>query len=283
MIRQQSFTNEKPTLYLVPTPIGNLEEMTPRAIEILRSVDVIAAEDTRNTMKLLQVFDIHTRMIAHHSHNERESAKGLLNLLEQGQSVAVVSDAGYPLISDPGQNIVEQVTAAGYNVVPVSGCSASLNALVASGLKAQPFLFKGFLSSNDRECVKELEGLKALPFTLIFYEAPHRIERMLGHCLEVLGDRKACLAREITKRHEEFLRGTLSEIKEAAAGLKGEMVVVIEGCAEESEPVIDMALITEQINERIQSGMSATDAIKQIAKEYGVYKNEIYRAYHQES
>ena len=113
MIRQQSFSNEKPTLYLVPTPIGNLEEMTPRAIEILRTVDVIAAEDTRNTMKLLQVFDIHTRMIAHHSHNERESAKGLLNLLEQGQSVAVVSDAGYPLISDPGQNIVEQVTAAG--------------------------------------------------------------------------------------------------------------------------------------------------------------------------
>ena len=190
-------------------PIGNLEEMTPRAIEILRTVDVIAAEDTRNTMKLLQVFDIHTRMIAHHSHNERESAKGLLNLLEQGQSVAVVSDAGYPLISDPGQNIVEQVTAAGYNVVPVSGCSASINALVASGLKAQPFLFKGFLSSNDRECVKELEGLKSLPFTMIFYEAPHRIERMLGHCLDVLGDRKACLAREITKRHEEFLRRNL--------------------------------------------------------------------------
>lgn len=243
MIRQQSFSNEKPTLYLVPTPIGNLEEMTPRAIEILRTVDVIAAEDTRNTMKLLQVFDIHTRMIAHHSHNERESAKGLLNLLEQGQSVAVVSDAGYPLISDPGQNIVEQVTAAGYNVVPVSGCSASINALVASGLKAQPFLFKGFLSSNDRECVKELEGLKSLPFTMIFYEAPHRIERMLGHCLDVLGDRKACLAREITKRHEEFLRGTLSELKAAAAGLKGEMVLVVEGCGQESQPALDMAQI----------------------------------------
>ena len=276
MIRQQSFSNEKPTLYLVPTPIGNLDEMTPRAIEILRAVDVIAAEDTRNTMKLLQVFDIHTRLIAHHSHNERESAKGLLNLLEQGQSVAV-------LISDPGQNIVEQVTAAGYNVVPVSGCSASINALVASGLKVQPFLFKGFLSSNDRECVRELEGMKALPFTMIFYEAPHRVERMLGHCLDVFGDRKACLAREITKRHEEFLRGTLSELKDAACGLKGEMVVVIEGCAEESEPAVDMALITEQINERIQSGMSASEAIKQIAKEAGISKNEVYRVYHQES
>ena len=125
--------------------------------------------------------------------------------------------------------------------------------------------------------------MKALPFTMIFYEAPHRIERMLGHCLDVFGDRKACLAREITKRHEEFLRGTLSELKDAACGLKGEMVVVIEGCAEESEPAVDMALITEQINERIQSGMSASEAIKQIAKEAGISKNEVYRVYHQES
>lgn len=283
MIRQQSFSNEKPTLYLVPTPIGNLEEMTPRAIEILKSVDVIAAEDTRNTMKLLQVFDIHTRMIAHHSHNERESAKGLLNLLEQGQSVAVVSDAGYPLISDPGQNIVEQVTEAGYNVVPLSGSSASLNALVASGLKAQPFLFKGFLSSNDRECLRELEGLRTLPVTLIFYEAPHRIERMLGHCLEVLGDRKACLAREMTKKHEEFLRGTLSELREAAGSLKGEMVLVVEGCRDEPEPAMEMNEITSLVNQRISQGMSASEAIKTIAKEHGVSKNEVYRAYHQES
>ena len=283
MIRQQSFSNEKPTLYLVPTPIGNLEEMTPRAIEILKSVDVIAAEDTRTTMKLLQVFDIHTRMIAHHSHNERESAKGLLNLLEQGQSVAVVSDAGYPLISDPGQNIVEQVTEAGYNVVPLSGSSASLNALVASGLKAQPFLFKGFLSSNDRECLRELEALKTMPVTLIFYEAPHRIERMLGHCLEVLGDRKACLAREMTKKHEEFLRGTLSELREAAGSLKGEMVLVVEGCQDEPEPAMEMNEITSLVNERISQGMSASEAIKTIAKEHGVSKNEVYRAYHQES
>lgn len=283
MIRQQSFSNEKPTLYLVPTPIGNLEEMTPRAIEILKSVDVIAAEDTRNTLKLLQVFDIHTRMIAHHSHNERESAKGLLNLLEQGQSVAVVSDAGYPLISDPGQNIVEQVTEAGYNVVPLSGSSASLNALVASGLKAQPFLFKGFLSSNDRECLRELESLRTLPVTLIFYEAPHRIERMLGHCLEVLGDRKACLAREMTKKHEEFLRGTLSELREAAGSLKGEMVLVVEGCRDEPEPAMEMNEITSLVNQRISQGMSASEAIKTIAKEHGVSKNEVYRAYHQES
>ena len=283
MIRQKSFSNEMPTLYLVPTPIGNLEEMSPRAIEILRSVDIIAAEDTRNTMKLLQVYDIHTRLIAHHSHNERESAKGLLNLLEQGHSIAVVSDAGYPLISDPGQNIVEQVTAAGYNVVPVSGCSASINALVASGLKAQPFLFKGFLASNDRECVRELESLKKLPFTMIFYEAPHRIERMLGHCLDVLGDRRACLAREMTKKHEEFIRGTLSEIKEIAGDLKGEMVIVIEGCQEKEEQAVDMTQITSRINERINLGMSASEAIKQIAKESGVSKNEIYRIYHQES
>ena len=282
MIRQQSFSNEKPTLYLVPTPIGNLDEMTPRAIEVLKSVDVIAAEDTRNTMKLLQVFDIHTRLIAHHAHNERESAKGLLQLLQQGQSVAVVSDAGYPLISDPGQKLVEQVTEAGYNVVPLSGSSASLNALVASGLKAQPFLFHGFLPGNDRECVRELERLKSMPVTLIFYEAPHRIRRMLEHCLNVLGDRRACLAREMTKKHEEFLRGTLSELVQAAEELRGEIVVVVEGAEPASSPAIDMGRITELVNERIALGMSASQAIRAVAQENGVSKNEVYRAYHQE-
>ena len=258
MIRQQSFSNEKPTLYLVPTPIGNLDEMTPRAIEVLKSVDVIAAEDTRNTMKLLQVFDIHTRLIAHHAHN------------------------GYPLISDPGQKLVEQVTEAGYNVVPLSGSSASLNALVASGLKAQPFLFHGFLPGNDRECVRELERLKSMPVTLIFYEAPHRIRRMLEHCLHVLGDRRACLAREMTKKHEEFLRGTLSELVQAAEELRGEIVVVVEGAEPASSPAIDMGRITELVNERIALGMSASQAIRAVAQEHGVSKNEVYRAYHQE-
>lgn len=283
MNRQKSFSNEKPTLFLVPTPIGNLDEMTPRAIEILKTVDVIAAEDTRNTMKLLQVFDIHTRMIAHHSHNEKESAKGILNLLEQGLSVAVVSDAGTPLISDPGQNIAQQVIEYGYNVVPLSGCSASINALIASGLKAQPFLFKGFLPSNDKECIHELELMKDYSMTMIFYEAPHRIDKMLQHCLDVLGDRKACLARELTKRYEEFIRGNLSEIIEVVGELKGEMVVVIEGCPEELKQEVDMQSVAELVKQRISCGMTASEAIKAIAKEQGISKNEVYRFYHQES
>ena len=170
MKRQKSFENGKATLYLVATPIGNLEELTPRAIRILNEVDIIAAEDTRNTMKLLSHFDIKTRCIAHHSHNEHESAKGLLNLLDEGKNIAVVSDAGYPLVSDPGQVIVQLVIEAGYNVVPISGASAGLNALVASGICAQPYMFVGFLKASENERRKECLELKGIRQTLIFYE-----------------------------------------------------------------------------------------------------------------
>lgn len=280
LLRQKSFSNELPTLYLVATPIGNLDEMTPRAIEILKNVDVIAAEDTRNTMKLLKHFNIETRCIAHHDHNEKASAQGLLNLLNQGQSIAVVSDAGYPLISDPGQLIVEQVVLAGYNVVPISGSNAMLNALVASGLCAQPFLFKGFLSSNDNECRKELNEVKGLPYTLILYEAPHRIERTCRLLLEVLGNRRVCLAREITKKFEEFIRGNLNDVIEVADEIKGEMVIVIDGNHEPDKPSITMSDLSDKINEYIQSGMTTSDAIKMVSKEYGLSKNEVYNSFH---
>ena len=212
MNRQKSFENEKPTLYLVPTPIGNLSEMTPRAIEVLNSVDVIACEDTRTSGQLLKHFGISKRLIAYQNFNEDPSAKGILNLLSQGQNVALISDAGYPLISDPGQRIVSEASAMGFNVVPLSGCNAMLNALVASGLVVQPFLFVGFLPSGKTECEKKLREYRNYPMTMVFYEAPHRIERMLASCLEILGDRRCCLAREITKVHEEFLRGTIREI-----------------------------------------------------------------------
>ena len=243
MNRQKSFENDKATLYLVATPIGNLSEMTPRAIEVLKSVDVIAAEDTRNTMKLLSHFDIKTRCMAHHMHNEYESARGLLALLEEGKNVAVVSDAGYPLVSDPGQVVVNMVVEAGFNVVPISGANAALNALVASGLSAQPFMFVGFLKANENE------------------------------------RRKSC--EELTKKHEEFLRGTISEILDICDDLKGEMVLVLEGYKEdEISDDIPFSVLYEKIHCYIQSGYSTNEAIKKVAKDHGLSKNEVYKQYH---
>lgn len=280
MNRQKSFENGRPTLYLVATPIGNLEEMTPRAINILNEVDIIAAEDTRNTMKLLNHFGIKTRCIAHHSHNEHESAKGLLNLLDEGKNIAVVSDAGYPLVSDPGQIIVQLVIEAGYNVVPVSGASAGLNALVASGICAQPYMFVGFLKTSEGERRKACLELQKIKQTMIFYEAPHRIGKTLDTFLEVFGNRQICLAREITKRHEEFIRGSISEVKEIVDELKGEMVLIVEGCKEDEACEVVFPLLQDHINQYIAQGMSTNEAIKKVAKERGLSKNEIYRQYH---
>lgn len=281
MQRQKSFENEKPTVYLVPTPIGNLSEFTPRAIEILQSVDVIAAEDTRNTMKLLMHFGIKTKCIAHHLHNELESAKGILNLLEQGKNIAIVSDAGYPLVSDPGQILVNMVLENGYHVVSLSGCNAGMNALVASGLSAQPYMFYGFLSSSNGERNKELNTLKAFPHTIIFYEAPHRVKKMLNSCLEVLGNRNMCLARELTKKHEEFIRGTISEIIEIVDECKGEMVIVMEGYTQK-EQIVEIKDLKEEIDNYIKEGYSTKEAIKRCAKNNGLSKNDVYNEYHKE-
>ena len=280
MNRQKSFENEKPTLYLVPTPIGNLNEMTPRAIDILNSVDVIACEDTRNSGQLLKHFGISKRLIAYQNFNEASSTKGIINLLSQGNNVALISDAGYPLINDPGQRVVSEVTALRYNVVPISGCSAFLNALVASGLIAQPFIFIGFLPPSTHDCVKKLRLYQSYPMTLIMYEAPHRIEKMLQSCLDVLGDRHICIARELTKVHEEFIRGTISEILPIASELKGEMVVVIEGNQDDYEKDIDMGQILNMVNTSIESGMSTSAAIKEVAKQTGISKNQIYDLVH---
>lgn len=280
MNRQKSFENEKPTLYLVPTPIGNLNEMTPRAIDVLNSVDVIACEDTRNSGQLLKHFGISKRLIAYQNFNEASSTKGIINLLSQGNNVALISDAGYPLINDPGQRVVSEVTALGYNVVPISGCSAFLNALVASGLIVQPFIFIGFLPPSTHDCVKKLRLYQSYPMTLIMYEAPHRIEKMLQSCLDVLGDRHICIARELTKVHEEFIRGTISEILPIASELKGEIVVVIEGNQDDYEKDVDMGQILNMVNTSIESGMSTSAAIKEVAKQTGISKNQIYDLVH---
>ena len=280
MKRQKSFENEKPTLFLVPTPIGNLSEMTPRAIDVLNSVDVIACEDTRTSGQLLKHFDIHKRLVAYQNFNEESSADGLINLLSKGQNIALITDAGYPLMSDPGQRVVRKATEQGYNVVPISGCNAMLNALVASGLIVQPFIFVGFLPPSSSLCKKKLQEYVNYPMTLVFYEAPHRIEKMLKACLEVLGDRECSLARELTKVHEEFLRGTISEILEEADGLKGEMVICIAGNSDESKKDIDAGFILDTVREAIARGMSTSDAVKETAKKLNIPKNKVYELVH---
>lgn len=280
MKRQKSFENEKPTLFLVPTPIGNLSEMTPRAIDVLNSVDVIACEDTRTSGQLLKHFDIHKRLVAYQNFNEESSADGLINLLSKGQNVALITDAGYPLMSDPGQRVVRKATEQGYNVVPISGCNAMLNALVASGLIVQPFIFIGFLPPSSSLCKKKLQEYVNYPMTLVFYEAPHRIEKMLKACLEVLGDRECSLARELTKVHEEFLRGTISEILEEVDSLKGEMVICIAGNSDEPKKDIDAGFILDTVREAISRGMSTSDAVKETAKKLNIPKNKVYELVH---
>lgn len=280
MKRQKSFENEKPTLFLVPTPIGNLSEMTPRAIDVLNSVDVIACEDTRTSGQLLKHFDIHKRLVAYQNFNEESSADGLINLLSKGQNIALITDAGYPLMSDPGQRVVRKATEQGYNVVPISGCNAMLNALVASGLIVQPFIFIGFLPPSSSLCKKKLQEYVNYPMTLVFYEAPHRIEKMLKACLEVLGDRECSLARELTKVHEEFLRGTISEILEEVDSLKGEMVICIAGNSDEPKKDIDAGFILDTVREAISRGMSTSDAVKETAKKLNIPKNKVYELVH---
>lgn len=274
MIRQQSFTEDKPTLYLVPTPIGNLQEMTPRALDVLKQVDCIAAEDTRNTYKLLATYGISKSMISHHEHNQNISIPQIVQRLEKGKSVAVVSDAGYPLISDPGANLVQKVIHLGYPVVSVSGANAATNALVASGLSCQHYLFYGFLDSKSSKRKKELKTLETFPFTLVFYEAPHRIEAMLKDAYEVLGDRKMVLARELTKIHEEYIRGTIGEIIKIAGTCKGEMVVVIEGY--QKEDVLDWESIVAEAMDLTKT-LRVKEASKIISDKYGCSKNKLYQ------
>ena len=275
----KSFDEAKPTLYLVPTPIGNLQEITQRAMDVLKDVDVIAAEDTRNTKKLLMAYGIQKPLISHHEHNQSTSIPIILDYLKGGKSVAVVSDAGYPLVSDPGANLVKEVINNDFVVVSLSGANAAMNALVASGLSCVHYLFYGFLENKSSKRKKQLEELKEFPYTLIFYEAPHRIESMLQDVLEVLGDRNMCLARELTKLHEEYIRGIVSEVIQVAKDKKGEMVVIIEGKPIEEES-FDMDTAIKKVDEYIKQGLKTKEAIKKAATELGCSKNELYDEYH---
>lgn len=275
----KSFDVEKPTLYLVPTPIGNLKEITQRALEVLNEVDVIAAEDTRNTKKLLMAYQISKPLISHHEHNQATSIPEIIKLIQEGKSVAVVSDAGYPLVSDPGANLVKEAIKNDINVVSLSGANAAMNALVASGLSCVHYLFYGFLDNKSSKRKKQLEELKEFPYTLIFYEAPHRIEAMLKDVFEVLGNRNMCLARELTKLHEEYIRGTVSEVLGVAKDKKGEMVVIIEGKTIKEES-FDIQSAVLKAAEYVNQGLKTKEAIKKAASELGCSKNELYEEYH---
>lgn len=275
MNRQKSFEQDGPALLLIPSPIGNLSEVSDRVREAIESCDVIACEDTRNTGKLLSLLGFRKPLISHHEHNQSVSIPKILKELSSGHKVGVMSDAGYPVISDPGQNLVRAATEKNWPVISFSGPNAAINALVASGLDARHYLFYGFLDAKSGKRKKELEELRTVPWTLVFYEAPHRIVDTLEDMVEVFGDRPACLARELTKKFEEYLRGTLQELLSAAGdGLKGEMVLVVAGC--EPEQVSTEAAITRLMALTAQ-GMKQKAAAKQVAAETGLSANELYR------
>ncbi len=275
--------NNNATLYIVSTPIGNLQEMTPRAIETLKNVAFIASEDTRNTRKLCQHFGIETPLVSCHEHNEAFESEKIIEAIHDGRSVAITSDAGYPGISDPGSLVISKCLDLDIKVEVISGPCALINALVGSGLPTNHFYFHGFLSHHDGDRKKELEELCKKEETMIFYEAPHRIVDTLEAMNKIFGLRKACIARELTKKFEEYLRGTLEELLNIAITrpLKGEMVLVVEGCKKEEKPSISHFEIVAEVNKLVDEGMSTRDAIRSVADAYKINKNDVYRIFHQ--
>ena len=279
---QKSFKQDGACLYLVATPIGNLGDMTPRCIEILKSVDLIAAEDTRHTKKLCHVFEITTPLTSYHEHNKGSKGEHLITLLAEGKNIALVSDAGLPCISDPGYEVVAAAIEAGYAVVPIPGANAALSALIASGLVPQPFLFYGFLNRIKSKKKKELGDLKDQPFTTIYYESPHRVKETLETMLTILGNRRIVIARELTKQYEEFIRGTVEEVLAVVDELRGEMVIIVEGAVEKKEEAAwwqDFDIIAH-VDYYVKQGFSTNESIKRVAKERKLAKNEVYRLYH---
>ena len=280
-MRTLNYESDKPLIYLVATPIGNLQEVSPRTIEVLSSVDLIACEDTRVTGKLLSLLGIKKDLISLREHNEVSVSNDLIEKIKNGLKVAYVSDAGYPCISDPGSKLVKICLEHEINVAPISGPNAALNALVASGLCEDHFYFHGFLNAKESVRLEELRELVNRKETLIFYEAPHRIQKTLESLYEIFGDRKTCLARELTKKHEEFIRcglKTMSEIDPET--LKGEMVIVVEGSNGEEKPVINNTDIVNMVKSMVDSGMSTKDAIKKVSEMTKINKNIVYKVYH---
>ncbi|WP_224773470.1 16S rRNA (cytidine(1402)-2'-O)-methyltransferase [Metabacillus idriensis] len=290
MQEQKSFNQDSEwgSLYLVPTPIGNLEDMTFRAINILKEVDLIAAEDTRETKKLCNHFEIDTHLISYHEHNKESSGHKILELMKQGKNIALVSDAGMPIISDPGDQLVNEILAENGKVIPLPGANAALTALIASGITPQPFFFFGFLNRQRKEKKKQLEELSKRTETIIFYESPHRLKETLSVMSEILGDRRICLSRELTKRFEEFIRGSISEaIKWSEENqIRGEFCLIVEGQDQNDEVPEEewwsSLSLQEHVAHYVKEGSSSKEAIKQVSKERNVPKRDVYQSYHVE-
>ena len=273
-MNQKSYDGS-PTLYLVPTPIGNLGDFTFRAVEVLNQVEVIFSEDTRITINLLNHYDIKKKLIAFHKFNEEQKVGVVLSYLEGGKNVAIVSDRGTPVLSDPGEICTKKVIEKGYNVVSLPGATAAIPAITASGLDSSKFIFYGFLNSKSSKRKKELEFLKNNKMTIIFYEAPHRIMEMLADLKEVFGDRKISISREISKKFEEIYRAKISEVMNMLTEVKGEFVIVVEG----NKDVIsfDDITIKEHVNMYMEDGLTEKEAIKKVAKERNMSKSDIYK------
>lgn len=283
---QKSFKGQTDygTLYLVPTPIGNLQDMTFRAVETLKAVDFICAEDTRNTGLLLKHFDITVKQISFHEHNAYEKIPELLELLKSGKNLAQVSDAGMPSISDPGHDLVKAAIAEDITVVALPGASAGITALIASGLAPQPHIFYGFLPRKSGQQKDFFESKKAYPETQIFYESPYRVSDTLENMLAIYGDRQVVLVRELTKLYEEYQRGSISELLEYIAEnpLKGECLLIVSG---QDQAVLTEAAAeglnpAELVSSLVEAGEKPNQAIKKVAKTYGLNRQEVYNAYH---
>lgn len=264
-------------LYLVPTPIGNMDDITLRSVEILKNSDVIFSEDTRETLKLLNYLDIQKKLISCHKFNEDKAKDKLLEYLKEGKNVALVSDRGTPAISDPGYVAAYTAIEEGYNVVGLPGATAFVPALIMSGLNPNRFLFYGFLDSKKSHKKKELETLKKIEYTLIFYESPFRINETLDLIKDVMGDRKVSVSREISKKHEEIYRGKVSEISDIINN-KGEFVIIVEGNKEKEN--YDDIDVVEHVNLLIEEGVTEKEAIKKVAKLHNLEKNVVYMKYH---
>ena len=270
-------------LYLVATPIGNLEDITLRALKVLKEVDIIAAEDTRHTLGLLNHFEISKPLISYYKQNESTRSAELVEKLKLGKNIAIVSDAGTPGISDPGEQIVKVAIEEEIEIVPIPGACAFVNALISSGMNTREFCFLGFLSAVKKDRKEKLEEVKFETKTLVFYEAPHKLNATLADMLEVLGDRNIVLARELTKIHEEFIRGKISDILENMENVKGEFVVIVEGNSESKKDIelknLNSMTLDEQYEFYEKQGMAKKEIIKQIAKDRGLNKNEVYQQF----
>lgn len=274
---QKSY-NGTPTLYLIPTPIGNMEDITLRSINIMKEVEVIFAEDTRVTSMLLKHLNIKKKLISSFNYNEQLNKDKLLEYLQNGYNVGLVSDRGTPIISDPGYELAKYAIENNYNVVGLPGPTALIPALITSGISPMPFLFYGFLNSKATKRKQEIEQLKNEKATLIFYEAPHRIIETLSDMLNILGSRNIAISREISKKFEEVYRGTLDTITCQLVDVKGEFVIVVEGNKQENS--YNNLTITEHVNLYIKEGKDSKEAIKIVAKERNLKKQDVYNEYH---